>query len=128
MGICQALDFVDAIRRYLDRLDVRNATLVATLYADVNRPAVGEIEDRVGNRQAADLPAALPVHHDLAAARVDVHDCHMVRSQQHPAASFSPGETVVRRSEEHTSELQSLMRISYADFCLKKNTKTDQKL
>src|SRR3546814_9030038 len=30
----------------------------------------------------------------------------------------------VRRSEEHTSELQSLMRISYAVFCLKKkNTK-----
>src|SRR3546814_10226510 len=29
------------------------------------------------------------------------------------------------RSEEHTSELQSLMRISYADFCLKKKyTKT----
>src|SRR3546814_4679579 len=30
------------------------------------------------------------------------------------------GET--RRSEEHTSELQSLMRISYAVFCLKKKT------
>src|SRR3546814_1735703 len=31
----------------------------------------------------------------------------------------------VGRSEEHTSELQSLMRISYAVFCLKKkNTKT----
>src|SRR3546814_2130591 len=27
------------------------------------------------------------------------------------------------RSEEHTSELQSLMRISYAGFCLKKNNK-----
>src|SRR3546814_2915455 len=27
-----------------------------------------------------------------------------------------------RRSEEHMSELQSLMRISYAVFCLKKNT------
>src|SRR3546814_5153682 len=27
------------------------------------------------------------------------------------------------RSEEHTSELQSLMRISYAVFCLKQNTK-----
>src|SRR3546814_6270734 len=27
----------------------------------------------------------------------------------------------VNRSEEHTSELQSLMRISYAVFCLKKN-------
>src|SRR3546814_3555932 len=35
---------------------------------------------------------------------------------------------VAARSEEHTSELQSLMRISYAVFCLKKkkNTKTEQ--
>src|SRR3546814_7778509 len=31
------------------------------------------------------------------------------------------------RSEEHTSELQSLMRISYAVFCLKKKTQTYQK-
>src|SRR3546814_2623900 len=30
------------------------------------------------------------------------------------------------RSEEHTSELQSLMRISYAVFCLKKKNKTDK--
>src|SRR3546814_3708797 len=30
---------------------------------------------------------------------------------------------VARRSEEHTSELQSLMRISYAVFCLKKKKK-----
>src|SRR3546814_3848935 len=34
------------------------------------------------------------------------------------------GET---RSEEHTSELQSLMRISYAVFCLKKKTKYTKK-
>src|SRR3546814_6458331 len=35
-----------------------------------------------------------------------------------------------KRSEEHTSELQSLMRISYAVFCLKKkkNTQTQNKL
>src|SRR3546814_10802819 len=31
-----------------------------------------------------------------------------------------------RRSEEHTSELQSLMRISYAVFCLNKKTKNPQ--
>src|SRR3546814_2300139 len=31
------------------------------------------------------------------------------------------------RSEEHTSELQSLMRISYAVFCLKKKTKKSNK-
>src|SRR3546814_6882045 len=30
------------------------------------------------------------------------------------------------RSEEHTSELQSLMRISYAVFCLKKTKKTTE--
>src|SRR3546814_1063618 len=31
-----------------------------------------------------------------------------------------------RRSEEHTSELQSLMRISYAVFCLKKKKKNNE--
>src|SRR3546814_7268450 len=31
-----------------------------------------------------------------------------------------------RRSEEHTSELQSLMRISYAVFCLKKKKQTNR--
>src|SRR3546814_9008371 len=35
-------------------------------------------------------------------------------------ASYTAG----KRSEEHTSELQSLMRISYAVFCLKKKTNT----
>src|SRR3546814_7123124 len=34
----------------------------------------------------------------------------------------SVGIGAVERSEEHTSELQSLMRISYAVFCLKKKT------
>src|SRR3546814_9261360 len=33
------------------------------------------------------------------------------------------GDNEKRRSEEHTSELQSLMRISYAVFCLKKKTR-----
>src|SRR3546814_5159147 len=37
-----------------------------------------------------------------------------------------PGVARVGRSEEHTSELQSLMRISYAVFCLKKNTHLKQ--
>src|SRR3546814_4305850 len=37
--------------------------------------------------------------------------------------SALPGsDTDQRRSEEHTSELQSLMRTSYSDFCLKKKT------
>src|SRR3546814_3692797 len=50
-----------------------------------------------------------------------------------PASWASPKSTRGARSEEHTSELQSLMRISYAVFCLKKKkttkaqTKTDTK-
>src|SRR3546814_7680414 len=36
-------------------------------------------------------------------------------------------ERLFRRSEEHTSELQSLMRISYAVFCLKTTTKNTKK-
>src|SRR3546814_5812638 len=36
--------------------------------------------------------------------------------------SFPPEKIPVFRSEDHTSELQSLMRISYAVFCLKKKT------
>src|SRR3546814_3853240 len=34
-------------------------------------------------------------------------------------------DTIVARSEEHTSELQSLMRISYAVFCLKKKNRIE---
>src|SRR3546814_5547201 len=48
---------------------------------------------------------------DEGATRVHAHP-------DRPATSLS-----VRRSEEHTSELQSLMRISYAVFCLKKKNK-----
>src|SRR3546814_6958523 len=37
----------------------------------------------------------------------------------------APSGTYLGRSEEHTSELQSLMRSSYAVFCLKKKKKTE---
>src|SRR3546814_5662151 len=40
-------------------------------------------------------------------------------------ALFKPRRSI--RSEEHTSELQSLMRISYAVFCLKKKRQTNNK-
>src|SRR3546814_9849171 len=39
------------------------------------------------------------------------------------ARKMRPQDAAARRSEEHTSELQSLMRISYAVFCLKKKKK-----
>src|SRR3546814_5965876 len=41
-----------------------------------------------------------------------------------PVSGFHVKDRDAARSEEHTSELQSLMRISYAVFCLKKKIKT----
>src|SRR3546814_6286229 len=40
-----------------------------------------------------------------------------------PGPFYTPETSLGLRSEEHTSELQSLMRISYAVFCLKKKNK-----
>src|SRR3546814_9101945 len=41
------------------------------------------------------------------------------------ARAANTDRTIADRSEEHTSELQSLMRISYAVFCLKKKKQTN---
>src|SRR3546814_4215548 len=50
-----------------------------------------------------------------------------VRAVLRPAG-LQPDLDPPARSEEHTSELQSLMRISYAVFCLKKKKQTNTKL
>src|SRR3546814_4475146 len=71
-----------------------------TLFRSTDRQAVGRAEDPGVARQGADQPAG-----GAAARRADG-----IARPRH------------RRSEEHTSELQSLMRISYAVFCLKKKT------
>src|SRR3546814_8063716 len=47
---------------------------------------------------------------------------HSVRLYRRHCRSACAGPRPAQRSEEHTSELQSLMRISYAVFCLKKKT------
>src|SRR3546814_4074889 len=47
--------------------------------------------------------------------------------REHGGMGLDPSKLIIyveERSEEHTSELQSLMRISYAVFCLKKKTNT----
>src|SRR3546814_6211923 len=82
--------------------------------------------------QCAPGPACKGSFHvrHLSAARAVVRQCprgHPVRPARRPGPD-SRGHRVLDhrrgrsegRSEEHTSELQSLMRISYAVFCLKK--------
>src|SRR3546814_1182851 len=58
---------------------------------------------------------------ELIARAMDRFGLHTVRGSGAKAGSAEKGgRAALRRSEEHTSELQSLMRISYAVFCLKK--------
>src|SRR3546814_4637402 len=48
-------------------------------------------------------------------------------AQQYDLVCLDAPPVLAVRSEEHTSELQSLMRLSYAVFCLQKNTLPPQK-
>src|SRR3546814_6713318 len=77
--------------------------------------------DRLADRGRHGLPATSLQNGGRDAAG---SDGLMLGDQQRDAlAHITPGSV---RSEEHTSELQSLMRISYAVFCLKKKkTHTD---
>src|SRR3546814_7565994 len=89
--------------RRLQRLSIRHRPglhLVARLHLPVRQPVV-----RVG-------PAGLP-----ALRRKGPILGHAVADD---------GRHCQPRSEEHTSELQSLMRISYAVFCLKKKKNTQK--
>src|SRR3546814_4503541 len=68
------------------------------------------------HRLAGVVAEAFERHQEAAPGPVRVHQVARGARQREPA----PREFVPGRSEEHTSELQSLMRISYAVFCLKK--------
>src|SRR3546814_6702879 len=60
---------------------------------------------------------------ELAASSIVTIDCPI--SGGPPGAAAGTLSIMASRSEEHTSELQSLMRISYAVFCLKKKKTTE---
>src|SRR3546814_9525505 len=67
---------------------------------------------------------------DWPAAGMPTTTCDWLDSRDNSAAKLASRVanrlTPRHRSEAHTSELQSLMRISYAVFCLKKKTHTTQ--
>src|SRR3546814_9206433 len=67
------------------------------------------------------LRGRMPVTGEMPYQWYDTPNIHLctLKDFQRLAVSLD-----LRRSEEHTSELQSLMRISYAVFCLKKKTAT----
>src|SRR3546814_7339480 len=63
-----------------------------------------------------------------AAINAAMVSCISRKASLTPSSSLFPTTRTATRSEEHTSELQSLMRISYAVFCLKKKKKSQSKL
>src|SRR3546814_2427333 len=71
---------------------------------------------RLPDRTAIGVPVFLRIHARGVGAVARIHSA-VCRARKKDA----PVEAICR-SEEHTSELQSLMRISYAVFCLKKKT------
>src|SRR3546814_9597080 len=63
--------------------------------------------------------ANIDQHRQHVRNRIDVNDLVVLERQDRKPVDVD----FLTRSEEHTSELQSLMRISYAVFCLKKKKK-----
>src|SRR3546814_1819893 len=100
----------------------------------------GSIDDR-GRFQSKEVefhqtgifdPFHLELRYEVIAAAWVAHhrdDIANVGIGNDDACGMSPMLTheTLKRSEEHTSELQSLMRISYAVFCLKKNKSNSHK-
>src|SRR3546814_1484919 len=97
-------------------------------YLDFEQP-IADLESTIQDlRQASTGPAVnidaelhtLQYKLRLRTAQIfrDLSPWQVSQLARHPARPYT------NRSEEHTSELQSLMRNSYADFCLKKKTIT----
>src|SRR3546814_5230807 len=95
-------------------IDTDTKTVTGSLVAQGVDTGV-DIEVRPGgpNVNFQPVPALMYLDTDILIGAVNT-DAAIV------AAADQPTVAVASRSEEHTSELQSLMRISYAVFCLKK--------
>src|SRR3546814_10251653 len=85
---------------------------MATIITECSRDT-----DHVGRYGGEEIMLLLPHTDDATALLIAERICGAVASATYPFDGNL-------RSEEHTSELQSLMRISYAVFCLKKKNNT----
>src|SRR3546814_3174138 len=98
------------------------AALAAAL--SLSGPAAGLAQDTAA--PAPKVTAATPAPKLLVVIAVDQFSADLFAEYRGHftggLARLASGVVFPSRSEEHTSELQSLMRISYAVFCLKKKT------
>src|SRR3546814_10498725 len=95
-------------------VDVEAGSDAAAVVLVSRRQMARGARSRAGHRENGALPPCEWGRRAVAAGAVG----------QRPARCLHVGgDRLAFRSEEHTSELQSLMRISYAVFCLKKKKK-----
>src|SRR3546814_3699711 len=107
-------DLVMAVERGVDLFDRRGAGLVFPIIDAV-------VLDPVDGREHAGEIGVTEITQRIAVRHAIPEDHDRVGTRWIDTTETGGGE----RSEEHTSELQSLMRISYAVFCLnKKKTRT----
>src|SRR3546814_5385970 len=88
-----------------------------------------DCEFEAGMNLSGDGPAEAELDHFLDHLdEIDRDQRYFERygTEHRHASPMEPGELAAPRSEEHTSDLQSLMRISYAVFCLTKKNNTAQ--
>src|SRR3546814_7320630 len=80
--------------------------------------------DRLCDRKAGCRRTGVAAHGLLCRSLFLRRVLHAARGDRQPSDEEVRDRHADVRSEEHTSEVQSLMRISYAVFCLKKKKKT----
>src|SRR3546814_7276604 len=99
------------------RKDIREGDHVVIQRAGDVIPQVVEVVKE--KRPKDSKPYVFPDHCPVCGSKAEREEGEVVRR--------CTGGLICKRSEEHTSELQSLMRSSYAVFCLtKKNTQTNK--
>src|SRR3546814_1381895 len=98
------------------RLARKVALAVATAEYHLERPLRSVLD--IGCGEGAWRAPLLKLRPAAQYLGFDSSECAITRYGRHRNLHFAR----FARSEEHTSELQSLMRISYAVFCLKKKT------
>src|SRR3546814_4930178 len=104
----------------------RVAAGMAPLFAALDAPLPARIRVAIGFTSSGRKGKAIGECWDNRLS-ADGHFEIFIRPDLAHAPDAMPAQiAAILRSEEHTSELQSLMRISYAGFCLKKKKHTQQ--
>src|SRR3546814_439848 len=124
-GIMDADDALAAFKAGADGISISNHGGVQLDYAQSAIAALAEIADRVAGMGEILIDSGVRSGHDVVKAlALGARACLLGRAYLYGLAAGGRAGVehavgIIRRSEEHTSELQSLMRISYAVFCLK---------